>query len=244
MMTQNKTKPSCARVKVEVNLLGELPMGIKREDREVVEKWIPFRYNYNPKYCKPCKLQGRNEKNCFVLLPELYRKEENEKVEGKERGHKNKIDKRIHDVNTQGIIIKILENKGTKVSEVEGGITRVDRNTKWNPQAIKKRERVESENKLDAPEAKKEDETMKEVSDNKGEDKVRKLNEGAFHDENNKQNEKMKKTDGLAKTENKEKIQESQTSQEEKVDLEECQNIVENPKVEQVEVRLKTNTGR
>jgi len=48
MMTQNKTKPSCARVKVEVNLLGELPMGIKREDSEVVEKWIPFRSNYIP----------------------------------------------------------------------------------------------------------------------------------------------------------------------------------------------------
>jgi len=88
---------------------------------------------------KPCKFQGRNEKTCFVLLPELYPKEENEKVEGKERGHKNKIDKRIHDVNTQGIIIKILENKGTKVSEVEGGITRIDRNKKWNPQAIQKK---------------------------------------------------------------------------------------------------------
>lgn len=57
----------------------------------------------------------------------------------------------------------------------------------------------------------KEDETMKEVSDNKGEDTVRKLNQCDFHDDNHKQNENMEQIDFLRKTVNNEKREESQT---------------------------------
>lgn len=78
MATNNKIRPSCARVKVEVDLLSDLPkrvnVGIKKKSDEIV--WITIKYDYLPKYCKNCKLQGHNEKDCFVLHPKLYPKEE------------------------------------------------------------------------------------------------------------------------------------------------------------------------
>uniref|UniRef100_A0A0V0ITN9 Putative ovule protein n=1 Tax=Solanum chacoense TaxID=4108 RepID=A0A0V0ITN9_SOLCH len=84
MATLNKTRPSCARVKVEVDLMGEFPtrinVGMRKKTGEVVEKWVPIKYDYVPKYCKTCKLQGHNERECFVIHPELYPKEEDEVV--------------------------------------------------------------------------------------------------------------------------------------------------------------------
>ncbi|KAG5616665.1 hypothetical protein H5410_016489 [Solanum commersonii] len=60
MVTLNNTRPSCARVKVEVDLMGEFPTRINVEKRkktgEVVEKWVPIKYDYVLKYCKACKL--------------------------------------------------------------------------------------------------------------------------------------------------------------------------------------------
>ncbi|KAG5630892.1 hypothetical protein H5410_002609 [Solanum commersonii] len=84
LATSNKTRPSCARVKVEVDLLGDFPkrvnLGIKKKTGEIVAKWIDIKYDYLPKYCKSCKIQGNNEKDCFVLHSELYPKEDdNEK---------------------------------------------------------------------------------------------------------------------------------------------------------------------
>lgn len=64
--TQNKTRPRCTRVKVEVDLLGEFPksinIGMIKKTGEVMEKWIHIKYEYVSKYCKECKLQGHNEK--------------------------------------------------------------------------------------------------------------------------------------------------------------------------------------
>lgn len=80
MATNNKKRCSCARAKVEVDLLIELPkhvnVGIKKKSGEIVAKWIMRKYDYLPKYCKNYKLQGHNEKECFVLHQELYTKEE------------------------------------------------------------------------------------------------------------------------------------------------------------------------
>ncbi|KAH0643787.1 hypothetical protein KY289_034761 [Solanum tuberosum] len=85
LATQNKTRPSCARVKVEVDLLGEFPkrinLGMRMKTGEVKEKWIRINYDYVPKYCKFCKLQGHNEKECFIIHPELYPKKENKEEE-------------------------------------------------------------------------------------------------------------------------------------------------------------------
>lgn len=89
MATLNKIRPSCVRVKVEVDLMGEFPsrinVGMRKKSGEIVEKWVTIKYDYVPKYCKTCKLQGHNEKECFVNHPELYPKQE-EELEAEEPG--------------------------------------------------------------------------------------------------------------------------------------------------------------
>ncbi|WMV59749.1 hypothetical protein MTR67_053134 [Solanum verrucosum] len=48
MATKNKTRPSCARVKVEVDLLGEfskrINVGMKKKSREVFERWVTIKH--------------------------------------------------------------------------------------------------------------------------------------------------------------------------------------------------------
>ncbi|KAH0696108.1 hypothetical protein KY290_015812 [Solanum tuberosum] len=80
MATRNQTRPSCARVKVEVDLLREFPkcikIGIKGSNEEILEKWIRIKYDYVPKYCKTCMIRGHNEEQCYVEHPELFPKKE------------------------------------------------------------------------------------------------------------------------------------------------------------------------
>ncbi|KAH0713421.1 hypothetical protein KY289_009380 [Solanum tuberosum] len=75
MATKNQTRPSCARVKVEVDLLKEFPkrinIGIK-SNGVVQEKWIKIKYDYMPKYCKTYMIQGHDEQQCYVEHPELH----------------------------------------------------------------------------------------------------------------------------------------------------------------------------
>lgn len=84
MTTKNKFRPSCAKVKVEVDLLRDflkrINVGIKKVNtREIISTWIKIRSDYMPKYCNTCKLQGHKESECFVLHPELrIEKVENE----------------------------------------------------------------------------------------------------------------------------------------------------------------------
>lgn len=60
LATQNGTRSSCAKVKVEVNLLSNFSQRFKiveEEDDTGPEefKWINIRYDYMPKYCRNCK---------------------------------------------------------------------------------------------------------------------------------------------------------------------------------------------
>lgn len=69
LATINGTRPSCDKVKVEVNLLATLPQRIKiiEEEDETgldLSKWIKFKYDYMRKYCKTRKKQGHNESEC------------------------------------------------------------------------------------------------------------------------------------------------------------------------------------
>lgn len=81
--------PSCARVKVEVDLLREfskcINVGLRKKSGEIVEMWININYNYVPRYCGNCKIQGHSEQQCYVLHPELYPKEEDEEKNSKEK---------------------------------------------------------------------------------------------------------------------------------------------------------------
>ncbi|KAH0651903.1 hypothetical protein KY284_031815 [Solanum tuberosum] len=91
MATKNQTRPSCARVKIEVDLIAKLPQRVRINEEddiigEVKSKWIKVQYDYIPKYCKECCLQGHDEHNCWTIHPELYeaKREYGQQREGKE----------------------------------------------------------------------------------------------------------------------------------------------------------------
>ncbi|KAH0665113.1 hypothetical protein KY285_026319 [Solanum tuberosum] len=99
MATKNQSRPSCARVKVEVDLLSDFPkrikIGVRKQiTRDVVEKWIRIKYDYVPKYCKTCKLQGHDENDYYIVHPELYPKEDKDNkdkvLEGERKDDKGK----------------------------------------------------------------------------------------------------------------------------------------------------------
>ncbi|KAK4737150.1 hypothetical protein R3W88_000847 [Solanum pinnatisectum] len=70
--TINKTRPSCAQVKVLVDLKGTFlkSMHINIEDEDIGEirtNVVDIRYDYAPKYCGECKMQGHDKHNCRVI---------------------------------------------------------------------------------------------------------------------------------------------------------------------------------
>ncbi|WMV45111.1 hypothetical protein MTR67_038496 [Solanum verrucosum] len=76
MTTKNQIRPSCERVKVEVDLLKEflkrIKIGMRMQNNDVAEKWIKIKYDYVPKYCQMCMIQGHDEEQCYVVHPELH----------------------------------------------------------------------------------------------------------------------------------------------------------------------------
>lgn len=105
--------------------------------------------DYNPKYCKNCKLQGHNKKDCFVIHPELYPKkekkegeeqkldqnnEEDKKKQNQQRG--NQREERTHMTKWQRrkerqkceIIMIDSKNKGKRISKGEDNMIRGARN--------------------------------------------------------------------------------------------------------------------
>ncbi|KAG5586096.1 hypothetical protein H5410_046530 [Solanum commersonii] len=88
LATINKTRPSCARVKVQVDLIENLPEWVeikvissgKQSTR--IEK-IKIQHDLLPKYCRTCKLQGHNEEECRTIHLELkYAREQEVQEEG------------------------------------------------------------------------------------------------------------------------------------------------------------------
>lgn len=76
MVMINKTRPSCTRVKILVDLLANLPEVIEIEvvnnkQNEPSIQIVKIQYDFVPKYCKTCKLQGHDEEECRTLYPEL-----------------------------------------------------------------------------------------------------------------------------------------------------------------------------
>ncbi|KAG5631659.1 hypothetical protein H5410_003376 [Solanum commersonii] len=77
MATKNQMRPSCAKVKVEVDLTAKLPKRVRitEEDDDTGHtkfKWVQVQYDHMPKYCQECCLQGHDENTCWSLHPELY----------------------------------------------------------------------------------------------------------------------------------------------------------------------------
>ncbi|XP_070019834.1 uncharacterized protein [Nicotiana sylvestris] len=77
MATINKTRPSCARVKVLVDLLVDLPKKVRMDiineaNGTTRSEWVNIQYDMLPKYYKNCKLQGHAQFECWKLHLELY----------------------------------------------------------------------------------------------------------------------------------------------------------------------------
>ncbi|KAG5632275.1 hypothetical protein H5410_003992 [Solanum commersonii] len=85
MATKNQTRPSCARVKVEVDLLREfskrIKIGIKMKNEEVLEKWIKIKYDYVPKYCQRDTIRN----NVLSCAQNCIQKRKQDKWMGRER---------------------------------------------------------------------------------------------------------------------------------------------------------------
>ncbi|XP_059302829.1 uncharacterized protein LOC132054888 [Lycium ferocissimum] len=86
LATKNKTRPSCAWVKVEVDLLKEHPervaiQAVNKATGEIRTKWVKIQYDYVPKYCTECCLQGHDVEGCWKLHPELLPEKEEEIVD-------------------------------------------------------------------------------------------------------------------------------------------------------------------
>ncbi|KAG5595770.1 hypothetical protein H5410_037002 [Solanum commersonii] len=72
LATINKTRPSCARVKVLVDLKGTIPkavqMDIENEARaDIQSEIVLIKYDYLPEYCSGCKMQGNDMEACLLL---------------------------------------------------------------------------------------------------------------------------------------------------------------------------------
>ncbi|KAG5576250.1 hypothetical protein H5410_056384 [Solanum commersonii] len=92
--TNSQTGPSCARVKVEVDLLKELPKRIQincieEKTGTVRSKWKKIQYDYLPKYFTHCNIQGHDLQGCWILHPE-HRPKREEKQEDKKLNDKGK----------------------------------------------------------------------------------------------------------------------------------------------------------
>lgn len=68
---------------------------MKKTNGEVMEKWVRIKYDYVPKYCKTCMIQGHDEQQCYVEHPELYPK--------KEKTNQEAGDKKEEEGNTQQV---------------------------------------------------------------------------------------------------------------------------------------------
>ncbi|TMW86845.1 hypothetical protein EJD97_020815, partial [Solanum chilense] len=45
---------------------------MKGRNEDIMEEWICIKYDYVPKYCKTCMIQGHNKKQCYIEYPELF----------------------------------------------------------------------------------------------------------------------------------------------------------------------------
>lgn len=121
MATINKTRPSCVRVKVQVDLLAELPkrvhMGIEDEITGAIRtEWVRIQYDYIPKYCMECKLQGQNKEECWILHPELLEETVKDKQTTKNTEENKGKDKQSLMILASG---KVVGNVGEQLKKVK-----------------------------------------------------------------------------------------------------------------------------
>ncbi|KAH0650153.1 hypothetical protein KY284_030065 [Solanum tuberosum] len=94
LATINRTKPSCERAKVQVDLKSNLPKVVMMDivdegSGEVRSEKVHIRYNYIPKYCYERKMQGHDNHECRNL--NKYEGESNQ-----EKSAENSVEKKKH----------------------------------------------------------------------------------------------------------------------------------------------------
>uniref|UniRef100_A0A0V0IHY0 Putative ovule protein n=1 Tax=Solanum chacoense TaxID=4108 RepID=A0A0V0IHY0_SOLCH len=84
LATINKTRPSCARVKVQLDMLVDKPQYVQMQiennnNQEIKIIKVKIQYDSLPSYCKKCRIQGHKEEECRILHPELQQEKQHEK---------------------------------------------------------------------------------------------------------------------------------------------------------------------
>ncbi|KAH0743457.1 hypothetical protein KY290_031450 [Solanum tuberosum] len=88
--TINQSRPSCAKVRVLVDLAANFPKAVvvnvlDEATGELKTDKITIKHDYIPKYCSECKLQGHDKNNCRILHPDLWNyNDSNELAKGHE----------------------------------------------------------------------------------------------------------------------------------------------------------------
>lgn len=122
MATINKTRPSCARVKVQIDLLAKLPKRVRMDiEDEVIgatrTEWVGIQYDYIPKYCKECKLQGHNEEACWRLHSELLEETEKDNQTRKNKDENKGKDKQPLMILTSGKVVGNVREQWKEIKD-------------------------------------------------------------------------------------------------------------------------------
>lgn len=84
MDTWNQTRGSCARVKLEVDLLRDFSKRkniiFKKKDWRNDWNWVKINYDYVSKYCLHYRIQGHDEQKCYVIHLKLFSKKKEEET--------------------------------------------------------------------------------------------------------------------------------------------------------------------
>lgn len=127
MATINKMHPSCAKVKVQVDVAMKLPKFVKievinKKTTEITVQPIRITYDTLPKYCHACKLQGHDEDECKSLHPKLRPKRINSQLEEaqndqQEDSNRNPVQRRY----INGKIVHVKWNPTNKLFKIDKG---------------------------------------------------------------------------------------------------------------------------
>ncbi|KAG5582452.1 hypothetical protein H5410_053079 [Solanum commersonii] len=148
--------------------MAKLPQRVRitEEDNDtgsIKSKWIKVQYDYMPKYCKECCLQGHDEDTCWALHPELYENNSNEhtKKEEAETDNTNKRGEQSRTL-TSGKIVGYKQNKQ------EWMVRRINKYKRDKYGHVEGETDMRDVNPFAALQREEEQETTKEIKDKEG----------------------------------------------------------------------------
>lgn len=105
MATKNQIKPSqLCQGKGTGGYYADLPKYVNVEIVNLIRKEprvekVKIQYDFLPKYCKRCILQGHNEQDCLILHPELNQVNENNNKQDKSSHSNDKTKGEVSNIN-------------------------------------------------------------------------------------------------------------------------------------------------